>query len=174
LSGGLRPASKRGTPLLYTETELPRFGNSSAAKDDRHRAVDSRLGSHDKLGEDLTVPVSFCDRCSTRGGGLPARAEWLHGRHESGPWDVRCRKRIHLEIFKWQRGDDSWCRRGGEANSASRPKTTPVMLTLGVRWSRSPAAASPRTGSAFQSLLESAEGCDVPVRWSCRTGVCRR
>jgi len=23
-----------------------------------------------------------------------------------------------------------------------------------------------------QSLLELAESCDVPVRWSCRTGVC--
>jgi ferredoxin-NADP reductase/MOSC domain-containing protein YiiM len=27
-------------------------------------------------------------------------------------------------------------------------------------------------GSAFQSILELAEACDVPVRWSCRTGVC--
>jgi len=25
---------------------------------------------------------------------------------------------------------------------------------------------------ALQSLLELAEACDVPVRWSCRTGVC--
>ena len=25
---------------------------------------------------------------------------------------------------------------------------------------------------AFQSILELAEACDVPVRWSCRTGVC--
>jgi ferredoxin len=24
----------------------------------------------------------------------------------------------------------------------------------------------------YQSVLELAEGCDVPVRWSCRTGVC--
>ena len=32
---------------------------------------------------------------------------------------------------------------------------------LNVRW-----------GSTFQSLLECAEACDVPVRWSCRTGVC--
>jgi ferredoxin-NADP reductase len=27
-------------------------------------------------------------------------------------------------------------------------------------------------GSDFQSLLELAEACDIPVRWSCRTGVC--
>jgi ferredoxin len=26
--------------------------------------------------------------------------------------------------------------------------------------------------SRFQSLLELAEACDVPVKWSCRTGVC--
>lgn len=33
---------------------------------------------------------------------------------------------------------------------------------IAVRWK----------GSAYQSLLELAEACDVPVRWSCRTGVC--
>jgi ferredoxin-NADP reductase/MOSC domain-containing protein YiiM len=27
-------------------------------------------------------------------------------------------------------------------------------------------------GPGYASLLELAEGCDVPVRWSCRTGVC--
>jgi ferredoxin-NADP reductase/MOSC domain-containing protein YiiM len=27
-------------------------------------------------------------------------------------------------------------------------------------------------GPTFQSLLELAEACDVPVRWACRTGVC--
>jgi ferredoxin-NADP reductase/MOSC domain-containing protein YiiM len=32
---------------------------------------------------------------------------------------------------------------------------------LNVRW-----------GSSFQSLLELAEACDIPVRWACRTGVC--
>ncbi len=29
-----------------------------------------------------------------------------------------------------------------------------------------------RWDSSFQSLLELAEACDVPVRWACRTGVC--
>jgi hypothetical protein len=28
--------------------------------------------------------------------------------------------------------------------------------------------------SAYQNILELAEACDVPVRWSCRTGVCLR
>jgi ferredoxin len=31
---------------------------------------------------------------------------------------------------------------------------------------------SVRWDSKFQSLLELAEACDVPVKWSCRTGVC--
>jgi ferredoxin len=29
-----------------------------------------------------------------------------------------------------------------------------------------------RWGAGYGSLLELAEACDVPVRWSCRTGVC--
>jgi ferredoxin-NADP reductase/MOSC domain-containing protein YiiM len=33
---------------------------------------------------------------------------------------------------------------------------------IAVRWAR----------AAYQSVLELAEACDVPVRWSCRTGVC--
>jgi ferredoxin-NADP reductase len=31
---------------------------------------------------------------------------------------------------------------------------------------------SVRWGPTFHSLLELAEACDVPVRWSCRAGVC--
>jgi ferredoxin-NADP reductase/MOSC domain-containing protein YiiM len=39
-----------------------------------------------------------------------------------------------------------------------------------VSFARSGVAA--RWSTAYQSLLEFAEACDVPVRWSCRTGVC--
>jgi ferredoxin-NADP reductase len=47
-----------------------------------------------------------------------------------------------------------------------RPAGTGPMVSfarsnLAVRWD-----------TAFQSLLELAEACDVPVRWACRTGVC--
>jgi len=44
---------------------------------------------------------------------------------------------------------------------ASGPTVSFARTGLNVRW-----------GSSFQSLLELAEACDVPVRWSCRTGVC--
>ena len=40
-----------------------------------------------------------------------------------------------------------------------------------VSFARSGIAAHWRP-SAYQSILELAEACDVPVRWSCRTGVC--
>jgi ferredoxin len=39
-----------------------------------------------------------------------------------------------------------------------------------VSFARSGIAA--RWRAEDQSLLELAEACDVPVRWSCRTGVC--
>jgi ferredoxin len=40
-----------------------------------------------------------------------------------------------------------------------------------VSFARS-AAAAHWNASAYHSILELAEACDVPVRWSCRTGVC--
>lgn len=43
----------------------------------------------------------------------------------------------------------------------SGPTVSFARSGLDVRWSPS-----------FQSLLELAEACDVPVRWACRTGVC--
>jgi ferredoxin len=41
------------------------------------------------------------------------------------------------------------------------PEVTFARSGLAVRWS-----------DEHQSLLELAEACDVPTRWSCRTGVC--
>ncbi len=41
------------------------------------------------------------------------------------------------------------------------PEITFARSGLTVRWSEE-----------YGSLLELAEACDVPVRWSCRTGVC--
>lgn len=40
-----------------------------------------------------------------------------------------------------------------------------------VSFARSGIAAHWKPGS-YQSILELAEACDVPVRWACRTGVC--
>lgn len=82
-------------------------------------------------------------------------------------WDVPP-ERIHSEIFS-----------GGSS-------LTPGMKAIAVRRPHRP-AGDPGTGPLVsfarsgitvrwrlneQSLLELAEACDVPVRWSCRTGVC--
>jgi ferredoxin-NADP reductase/MOSC domain-containing protein YiiM len=48
-----------------------------------------------------------------------------------------------------------------EGDSNIGPLVTFTRSNLAVHW-----------GSASHSLLELAEACDVPVRWSCRTGVC--
>jgi ferredoxin-NADP reductase/MOSC domain-containing protein YiiM len=76
--------------------------------------------------------------------------------------------RIHTEMF----GAGS-SKTPGIADAPGRPPHLPAgpagsgplvsfgRTGLNVRW-----------GSAFHSLLELAEACDVPVRWSCRTGVC--
>jgi ferredoxin len=45
--------------------------------------------------------------------------------------------------------------------SGTGPTIEFARSNLAVRWS-----------SDYASLLELAEACDVPVRWSCRTGVC--
>jgi ferredoxin-NADP reductase len=78
-------------------------------------------------------------------------------------------QRIHTEIFN-----------GGESLTpgvVNRPAIAPhrpandVDAGVSVSFSRSGIAAH-WNASAYQSILELAEACDVPVRWSCRTGVC--
>ncbi|MDB5566667.1 MAG: domain containing protein, partial [Tardiphaga sp.] len=82
-------------------------------------------------------------------------------------WGI-AKGRIHTELFG--AGPSST---PGIATSAHPPPHLPpgpsgagplvsfVRSGLNVHW-----------GSAFQSLLELAEACDIPTRWSCRTGVC--
>jgi ferredoxin-NADP reductase/MOSC domain-containing protein YiiM/ferredoxin len=76
--------------------------------------------------------------------------------------------RIHTEPFGPAAGLTPGIAAGpGEAPHApaGEPGTGPAVAfarsDLTVPWS-----------SAYPSLLELAEACDVPVRWSCRTGVC--
>ena len=77
-------------------------------------------------------------------------------------------ERIHTEIFN-----------GGEAMSPGvvRAVARPPHLPAGdantgplVSFARSNIAA--HWNPVYQSILELAEACDVPVRWSCRAGVC--
>jgi ferredoxin-NADP reductase/MOSC domain-containing protein YiiM len=74
---------------------------------------------------------------------------------------------IHSEIFG--------------ALAGSTPGMTPVVRAPHLpeeKSSTGPTVSFARSGiatawdSKYRSLLELAEACDVPVRWSCRTGVC--
>jgi ferredoxin-NADP reductase len=77
--------------------------------------------------------------------------------------------RIHVELFS---GSESMTP-GVVGASARAPHTANDDADTGpvVSFARSGIAAHWKA-SAYQSILELAEACDVPVRWSCRTGVC--
>ena len=78
-------------------------------------------------------------------------------------------ERIHVEIFN---GSESMC--PGVLGAAKRVPHLPgddADTGPRVSFARSGISAHWKA-SEYQSILELAEACDVPVRWSCRTGVC--
>jgi ferredoxin-NADP reductase/MOSC domain-containing protein YiiM len=78
-------------------------------------------------------------------------------------------KRIHLEIFN---GGESMTPGvvGAMARAPHLPEGDADTGPL-ISFARSGVAAHWKA-SVYQSILELAEACDVPVRWSCRSGVC--
>ena len=78
------------------------------------------------------------------------------------------RDRIHTEMFGAGPSTTP-----GIAAAPRRPPHLPAGLAgPGPLVSFARTGLNARWGSTFHSLLELAEACDVPVRWSCRTGVC--
>jgi len=78
------------------------------------------------------------------------------------------RDRIHTEIFGAGPSTTP-----GIAASPRRPPHLPADAPgTGPTVSFARSGLNVRWGSSFQSLLELAEACDVPVRFACRTGVC--
>ncbi|WP_338830956.1 MOSC and FAD-binding oxidoreductase domain-containing protein [Bradyrhizobium sp. 27S5] len=78
-------------------------------------------------------------------------------------------QRIHLEIFN---GSESMTPGVvGAAARAPHPPSEDADTGPLISFARSGVAAHWKA-SAYQSILELAEACDVPVRWACRSGVC--
>jgi ferredoxin-NADP reductase/MOSC domain-containing protein YiiM/ferredoxin len=78
-------------------------------------------------------------------------------------------ERIHVEIFNGSESSTP-----GVVGAATRPPHLPkgdAATGPLVSFARSGIAAH-WNASVYNSILELAEACDVPVRWSCRTGVC--
>jgi ferredoxin-NADP reductase/MOSC domain-containing protein YiiM len=132
--------------------------------------------SNDKTGEGFNAAGRF-SRSIFAGLGLPPDADaYLCGPNQFMA-DMKealttlgvAPERIHIEIFN---GGES--RAPGVVGAATRTPHPPSDET-----STGPLVSFARSGisahwdaSRYQSILEMAEDCDVPVRWACRTGVC--
>ncbi len=77
-------------------------------------------------------------------------------------------ERVHTEIF----GSGKSITPGVKEAPRRQPHTPAGSPGTGPRISFARAGLTASWDPKFQSLLELAEACDVPVRWSCRTGVC--
>jgi ferredoxin-NADP reductase/MOSC domain-containing protein YiiM len=78
------------------------------------------------------------------------------------------RPRIHTEIF-----GAGPSLTPGIADSPARPVHVPAGEPgNGAEIAFARSGLTVRWGTGYGSLLELAEACDVPVRWSCRSGVC--
>jgi len=136
----------------------------------------SRPGSPDKIGEDFDA-VGHLSRSVFDQVGVPGEADvylcgparFMAETKEALAVVGIAPQRIHVEIFN---GSESMT--PGVVGAATRaphlPKNDADTGPL-VSFARSGIAAHWKA-SAYQSILELAEACDVPVRWSCRTGVC--
>jgi ferredoxin-NADP reductase/MOSC domain-containing protein YiiM len=78
------------------------------------------------------------------------------------------RDRIHTEMF----GAGPSTTPGIAAAPRRQPHLPAGLAGPGPLVSFARTGLNARWGPTFHSLLELAEACDVPVRWSCRTGVC--
>jgi ferredoxin len=76
--------------------------------------------------------------------------------------------RIHTEFF----GAEPARTPGISVTQHGPPHAPAQPLGTGPQVSFARSGLSVRWNSAYHSVLELAEACDVPVRWSCRTGVC--
>jgi ferredoxin-NADP reductase len=84
-----------------------------------------------------------------------------------GAWGVDS-TRIHTEVF----GPEDPITPGITLSSRPPAHLPPGAPGLGPQISFTRSGLAVRWDPRFQSLLELAEACDVPVKWSCRTGVC--
>jgi ferredoxin-NADP reductase/MOSC domain-containing protein YiiM/ferredoxin len=136
----------------------------------------SRPGSLDRLGEDYDG-TGHLSRSTFDEVGVPRDAEvYLCGppRFMTDMKEVLATvgvapQRIYVELFN---GSESMTPGvvGAAARSPHLPKDD-ANTGPRVSFARSSIAAHWKP-EAYRSILELAEACDVPVRWSCRTGVC--
>jgi ferredoxin-NADP reductase/MOSC domain-containing protein YiiM len=135
----------------------------------------SRPGAADALGPDYDAAGHLTAKVLTSLG-LPATAEAYICGPAKFMTDVSIalghlgfdRSRIRTEVFGAGPASTP-----GIATSVARPPHQPSGRPgEGPEIAFARSGISARWGAEYGSLLEFAEACDVPVRWSCRTGVC--
>ncbi len=136
----------------------------------------SRPGSRDKMGEDFDATGHLSQAVFDEIGFPPEADVYLCGptRFMAEMKEVLANmgvkpEQFHVEIFT---GSESLTPGVvGAATRAPHPPKDDANTGSLVSFARSGIAAHWKA-STYQSILELAEACDVPVRWSCRTGVC--
>jgi ferredoxin-NADP reductase/MOSC domain-containing protein YiiM len=136
----------------------------------------TRADSIDKKGEDFHATGRF-SRSVFNGLGLPRDADV----YLCGPTQFMADmtealaalgvspERVHIEIFN---GGQSMTPGVVDASTrAPHPPEDEAKTGRLVSFARSGISAH-WDASRYESILEMAEACDVPVRWACRTGVC--
>jgi ferredoxin-NADP reductase/MOSC domain-containing protein YiiM/ferredoxin len=135
----------------------------------------SKPGPQDRLGQDFDAPGRLSmpvlnELGVPRGadfylcGPAPFMSDLTAGLRASGVVP----ERIHTEIFGSIEASIP-----GVVDATRRPPHQPAgSQGSGPLVSFARSGLNVRWDIRFQSLLELAEACDVPVRWSCRTGVC--
>jgi len=136
----------------------------------------SRPGPGDRMGEDFDT-TGHLSRSVFDEVHLPREADvylcgpayFMEAMKEALATVGVARERIHVEIFN---GGESMT--PGVVGGATRAPHLPRDgVGAGAQVSFARSGVAPRWNpSVYRSILELAEACDVPVRWSCRTGVC--
>jgi len=178
-------AANSTPPVLWLHTARDRQHHPFAAEvrrlmlaltNGRSFVCYTRSGSSDKTGDDFNAKGRFSQLVFDEVG-LPRDADvylcgptrFMADMKEALTALGVSPNRIHVELF-----NGSEPVRPGVVGAVTRaphlPKDDDNSGAV-VSFARSGIAAHWKA-SAYPSILELAEACDVPVRWSCRTGVC--
>jgi ferredoxin-NADP reductase/MOSC domain-containing protein YiiM len=140
----------------------------------RSNIVYSRPAATDQLGVDFDSPghievallekLGVTKNCDFYLCGPPSFLQAMRTGLQN--WGVASQN-VHMEIFGTLDGITP-----GMAQVAHTPHLPPGPAGPGPSVSFARSGITAAWDTKFASLLEMAEACDVPVRWSCRTGVC--
>ncbi|MGW2055187.1 MOSC domain-containing protein [Streptomyces sp. NPDC001840] len=131
-----------------------------------------------RAGRQTDVTYGHLDPDALAGLGIPAGADVYLCGPESFMNDLGkalhglgfSRERIHTELFGARTPVNPGI--AAAAAAAARPHQPPGPPGSGPLVTFTRSGISAPWSAVYNSLLELAEACDIPTRWSCRTGVC--